>query len=198
MNQPQHDLARIRQLMEESQRTVDENGKHFLLWGALGTVGLVATWVFVVGRSTLDPRWVWAGVLGVGWVASVWLGLRSDARARVRTAGRRVVAAVWVSCAVTMTLIGVAGMAGPVVGMPSLSGLIASVMALGLASTGVLTGLRWLVWVGVAWWVGAAVMLFVPGSYTLLLLAGMTLLLEVVPGALLYARSREQAGGAVR
>lgn len=198
MNQPQHDLAMIRQLMEESQRTVDENGKHFLLWGALGTVGLVATWLFVVGRMTLDPRWLWAVILGVGWVGSFWLGVQSGARARVRTAGRRVIAAVWVSCGVTMTLIAGAAMLGRVVALPSLSGLIASVMALGLAMTGVLTGLRWLLGVGVAWWIGAGVMLFVPGPYTLLLLAGMALVLEVVPGLVLYARARERAGGAVR
>jgi hypothetical protein len=40
-------------------------------------------------------------------------------------------------------------------------------------------------------------MLFVPGTYTLLLLAAMTLLLEVGPGLVLYARSRERVGGAV-
>jgi hypothetical protein len=37
----------------------------------------------------------------------------------------------------------------------------------------------------------------VAGPYSLLLLAGMTVVLEVVPGALLYARSRERVGGAV-
>ncbi len=190
MNQPEQDLAFIRRLMDETQQTVADNGSHFLVWGLLAPVGLVLTWLYAEGRPVADPRLVWGAVLVVGWGLSLWLGMRGSGRARVRTGGRRVLGVVWLSCAVTMTLVALAGLLGSVVPMESLAGLMAALMGLGIVATGVLTGTRWLAGVGGAWWAGAGVMLFVPGTYVLLLLAAMALLLELVPGMLLYTRSR--------
>lgn len=195
MERAREDLAVIRQLMEETRREVVDGGRHFVIWGLVATVGLVSTYLAALGRPLLDPRWVWVGLLAVGWTASVVVGLRDDRRARVRTAGRRILSVVWVSVAVTMTLIGVAGMFGEVVSDRSLAGLLSVVIAAPVLVTAQLTGERWLMAVAAGWWLGGGVMLFVPGLYALPLMASMALLLLAVPGLVLGARSRGSGAG---
>lgn len=194
------DLALIRRLMEDSRREVVDRGKHFLIWGVIPVVGLVATYARATTGAGPDPRWVWMGVLVVGWGASMVVGWRDGRRQRVFTTARRILTATWVAMAVTLTLIALGGMFGALVDVRALPGLLSVTMAPAVLLTAVLTGERWLTAVAVGWWLGGGVMLFVPGLYTLLLMAAMALLLLAVPGVVLYARSRRrdaEVGGGV-
>lgn len=195
MHEPGEDLAVIRRLMEDSHRVVHDNGAYFLVWGVLATVGLVLTYLAVVGAVALEPRWSWGGVLVVGWGLSMWLGWRGHTRSRVRTVGRRYLGVLWLTCAVTLTVVSVAAFAGAVVSANALPGLVSVVIAMPFAGTSVLTGERWVGVVAAGWWLGGAVMLVVPGLYTLPMLALMTLLLEVVPGVVFYRRSKGMVVG---
>ena len=190
------DLALIRRLMEETRREVVDRGKHFTIWGGISTVGLLVTWWAALGRTEANPSLVWAVLLALGWAASLYVGFRDARGAGVRTTGRRLLSGTWITAAVTLTLVGVAGMFGDVLGYRGLPGVLSVVMAMPIWMTSQLTGERWLAWVAAGWWVGGAVMLFVPGLYSLPLMAAMSLLLLAVPGGVLNARSG-RTGGAV-
>lgn len=197
----QEDLALIRRLMEDGRREVVDRGKHFIIWGVVPAVGAALTYAYVSGAGVPDPVWVWAGLLVVGWVASLVVGWRDSRTARVQTLARRLLSGVWVSMAVSLTVIGLAGMFGSVLNYRALPGVLSVVMAAPVLVTMLLTGERWLGLVATGWWVGGAVMLFVPGGYTLLLLAAMSLALLALPGFVLNAKARDRAvssnGGAV-
>lgn len=190
------DLELIRRMMEESRREVVDRGKHFLIWGVLPVVGLVATYMNAVEGGEPYAHWVWLGVLVVGWTASMMVGWRDGRTSKVTTPARRILSAVWVSMAIALTLVALAGMFGSLVSTHALPGLMSVMLAPPVLVSSVLTGERWLGLVAAGWWLGGAVMLFVPGLYTLLLMAAMSLLLLAVPGAVLYARSRGNGGAA--
>lgn len=192
---PQQDLALIRQLMEESRREVGERGGHFLIWGGITAVGLTVTYLAALGQLPWNPAWVWVGLLVVGWGASIVVGHRQGRQAGVSPLGRRLLSGTWIAVAVTMTLIGVAGMFGDVVPHVALPGLLSAVIAAPVLATALLTRQRWLGWVAGGWWLGGATMLFIPGIYSLPLMAVMSLLLLALPGAVLHARSRRVSGG---
>jgi hypothetical protein len=192
MPEPREDLAAIRRLMEESQAAAGEDGRHFLLWGTLTAAGLLGTYAGVTGALAIDPRWLWGVLVALGWIGSFWIGARGNRQARVRTLGRRLLAVVWTACGVTLSLIAAAGLFGGAVSPRALSGLVSVVVAGGFLASAVLTGHRWLGAVAAAWWFGGGMMLFFPGLYTLPLLAAMTVALQVVPGAVLYRRSRRR------
>lgn len=193
MTHPQDDLAAIRRLMEDSQTAAADDGLHFLLWGVLTAAGLLGTYAAVTGAAAVDPRWLWGVLLALGWAGSTWFGVRDARRARVRTLGRRLVAVVWIACGVTLTLIAAAGLLGGAVDPRALSGLVAVVIGGPFLATAALTGERWLGAVAAAWWLAGAVMLFVPGLYTLPLLAAMALAFEAAPGLVLHRRRRRLA-----
>lgn len=186
----EEDLATIRRLLEEGRQAVVDRGLHFMIWGAVPASGLVATYVKASTGAGPDPRWVWAALLVVGWMLSFVVGWRAGRGARVSTLASRLLTATWVSAGVSLTLIALAGMFSGLVGAPALPGLLAAVIGAPILTTSLLTGQRWLAWVAAGWWIGGGVMLFVPGIYSLLLMAVMAVVLMMVPGAVLWVRSR--------
>lgn len=190
---PAQDLALIRRIMDETRQEAVDRGKHFIIWGLVTAVGLAVTYQAITGALAVNPAIVWTVLLAIGWAASLTIGWIDGRRARVTTLGRRLLSAVWISTAVTLTLTGMAGMFGEVLDARALSGVLSAILAAPILVTALLTGESWLRAVAGAWWVGAAVMLFVPGIYALLLLAVMALLLMALPGVVLYVRSRRPA-----
>lgn len=187
----QQDLALIRQLMDDSRREVVDRGKHFIIWGTVPAVGALLTYAYANGAAVPDPTLVWGALLILGWLASFVVGWRDSRRARVSTTARRLLSGLWVSAAVSLTLLGLAGMFGPALDGRALPGVLSAVIAAPVLVTMLLTGERWLGLVAVGWWVGGALMLFAPGRYSLLVLAVMSLVLLAVPGIILNAKARQ-------
>lgn len=183
------DLALIRRVMEESRRAVVDRGMHFIIWGTLPALGMVATYVRVATGEGPNPLWAWIAVLVLSWSASMVVGWREGRRAPVKTLAYRLLTAMWVSVGVSLTIVGIAGMFGPMIPTGALAGLVATMLAPAVLVAGLLTQQPWLGWVAVGWWTGAAVMLFFPGLYILLLMAVMSVLLLALPGALLMRRA---------
>ena len=192
-HQAELDLALIRRVMDETRQEVVDRGKHFIIWGLVTAVGLAVTYQAITGPLTVNPATVWVVLLALGWAASLAVGWADSRRARVTTLGRRLLSAVWVATAVTLTLTGLAGMFGDVLDPRALSGVLAAIIAAPILVTALLTGESWLRAVAAAWWLGGGVMLFVPGIYAILLMAAMALLLMALPGVVLYVRSRRPA-----
>lgn len=197
------DLATIRRLMEDGRREVVDRGKHFIIWGVVPALGSLLTYAFLAGASGVPhPSLTWGVLLVVGWAASFVVGWREGRRARVRTHAGRLLSGVWVSAAVSLTLLGVAGMLGGGMSQQAIPGVVSVVIAAPVLVTMLLTGERWLGLVAVGWWAGGALMLFAPGPYTLLVMAVMGLLLLAVPGLVLNAKARRRTsssrGGAAQ
>ncbi len=191
------DLEMIRQLMEDGRREVVDRGKHFIIWGVVSAIGAVLTYAFVAagGATYPHPGLVWSALLVVGWGSSAWVGWRDGRSPRVRTLARRLMTGVWVASAVSLTLLGLAGMWGGVLSDVALPGVMSAVIGAPVLVTMVLTGERWLGLVAAGWWLGGGVMLFLSGPYSLLLMAAMAVLLLVVPGVVLNGAARRRAAG---
>lgn len=187
------DLALIRQLMEDGRREVVDRGKHFIIWGVVPAVGALLTYAHASGAAVPHPTLSWAVLLVVGWMGSFVVGWRDSRGARVRTLARRLLSGVWISAAVTLTVLALAGMFGRGLSHTALPGVLSAVIAAPVLVTMLLTSERWLGLVAAGWWAGGALMLFAPGSYTLLVMAALSLLLLAVPGLVLNAKARRRA-----
>lgn len=183
------DLAAIRRLMEENRNVVEAGGKHLVWWGLLTAAGMGTTWLLVRADSWAPIPWVWVGAVAVGWVLSVAAGRRDARRAPVRTMGTRLGGAIWMAFGGTATLVGLLGPASGALPVQALPGVMGILLGGAFFTSGFLPGIGWLRFVGLGWWATGAVMLWMPGVHTLLLLAGLVVVLQVVPGAMLAARS---------
>jgi hypothetical protein len=180
--QAREDLAAIRQMMERSRGVVGYAAPHFVGWGILMAVALVATYLLTgQGRE----GWIsglWIVAVGLGWGLSWVLAVRARRRGRVRSHAGRMLGGLWLGTGVTMMTLGFAGPAGGGISSSAVAGVLAAVLGAAYFATGVLSGGRWLMGVGAGWWAGSLVMLLWPGPNALLLMAALMLCLQAGPG----------------
>lgn len=184
----ERDLATIRRLMEESRNQISGTGRHWVVWGVASVLGLLGTWAAVAGRVGVRPLWIWSGLLAGAWFASLWMGRRGSGGG-VRNEITRLVHAIWIGLGISFTILGVGGMLSPLVDSRALPGLFAAAMGAGIFATGAVAGLAWLRWVAVVWWGGGVLLLALPGAHTLPLMAGMLVVLQILPGVILERRA---------
>lgn len=189
--QARRDLEIVRRLMEDARGVEWRHGPHFVLWGALSAVALLLTWGSALGAIGLAPVWIWAIVLTLGWLGSFRLSMRAGGASRRVTAGSRLLGGIWVGAGVTLTTIGMLGVAAGAVPVILLPGLLSLVFGAAYWATAAVTARRGERGYAIGWWVGGAAMLLWPnGLWTLPTLAGMVVGLEVVPGLILVRRGR--------
>jgi hypothetical protein len=128
--------------------------------------------------------------LATGWGLALWVGRRDEVRAPVQTLLARVVAGIWVGCGVSATLVAVLGYYARALPERTLPGVSALVVAAGFFATSFAYRSSWMRLSAVGWWLGAIGMLLWPGPRTLLVMAGLLMVLQVLPGVLFYRRSR--------
>ncbi len=185
------ELAAIRRMMDEAQRSIEDNGKYFVTWGALTIVGLVATYITVTRDAPLRTLWIaWAMLVALGWLLGAWWGRRDRARAPARTIASTMVADNWSAMGLALTLLVFAGAASGTISPRAVPGVVCALIGSGTFASASVYRQPPLRAMALGWWAGAAVMLLRPGVYTILLMAAMVLVLFVVPGVLLWTRAR--------
>lgn len=190
---PIDDLQFIRKLMSETKTTVVDNGVEYIFWGILVAVGLISMYFFFLLDIDLPVLYLWLGIIGAGWVFSAVTGYKRSRRIKVRTFAGNLLGAIWLSAGIAMSMFGfVATTAGAIRG-GFVSPSISVVLGMAFFVSSYLHGESWMKWIAVLWWAGAAVMFYNPGLYTVLMMAGMMICLQVLPGIYLYRKYKSEA-----
>lgn len=185
------DLQYIRKVIEDSKRTLVYNGLDYIVWGVLVIIGLVSTYVLVESRIYFNYFWVWLALVALGWIFSLVSSNKSKARLP-RTFSDRIVSSIWLSSGIAMSII---GFVGPVSGAfypVFISPLLSVVLGAAYFVTGNVFGSRWFTYLSLGWWAGAIAMFFMPGIHSLVMMALMMLLLQTIPGIILYRRYKHE------
>lgn len=182
------DLEAIRRMMEEAQSGAPDSGKHFLLWGAVTAVGLVGTYINLNGPPEATG-WLWGVAIALGWAVAMWVGWREQSRARVQNLMNSVVAGIWIGTSVSVTLVVIGGLYLKAFAASALPGATSLVIGGGFFASSFAYRSAWLRAMAIGWWVGGSAMLAWRGPYTLLLMAGLVVAFDIVPGIVLFRRA---------
>ena len=177
----------IAQLMHEAQAIVDDNGLQFVSWGALTVTGLLFTYLAVALRLPPSiPAIVWAILLVLGWLQWVWWGRRAHSRARVHTMTTRLVGSIWTSVGLALTALFLASVLWETLPAAALPGVVSSLLGIAYFACAPVYPKLPLRLLASLWWLGALLLFAWSGAHTLLVMAGMVLVLQVVPGIRLW------------
>lgn len=177
------DLAMIRRLMEQSRGTTDAAAPHFVLWGVLITGALVASYANAVGAIAVDEMWLWVGAVGVGWILSLIIAARTSRERAVRGPGGRIMASIWIGAGIALTLLGFVGApTRAFVEAGATFGAMAAVLGAACFASAAVQGSGGFRLLAAGWWAGAAAMFVWPGLVSVLVMAGLMVLLHLVPG----------------
>ncbi|MGD8176337.1 hypothetical protein [Marinimicrobium sp. ARAG 43.8] len=178
------DLTYIRELMAGTRRAASISGGYFIVWGVATGVGLVLTWLQVVGVLPYRPMMTWVPCIAFGMIGNLLL-IRRDIRRPVQSYAGRLVGMVWVAVGVTQLIYFFAGLGTHTLPGQVLPAVFSALIGTGLFLTGVLAGLGWLRNLALGWWLGSLVMFLWPGEYAILLMGVLLLLCYVLPGVVL-------------
>ena len=198
--QAQEELAYIRKIITESRSSFVEDGKPYIFWGMLVSLGMTLTYISALTQTELYVGYFWIGLVVLGWGSTIYY-IRQSKKKEQRTKSfiDRIQGAIWGACgnATGLSILLIMLFSGRVVGdFPPLSQyyiLFFTSMILGIAYflSGIANDLNWLRNVGYVWWAGAVVMFIWPSVHMLGLYALMIFLFQVIPGIILMKRYKK-------
>ncbi len=179
----QDDLAFIKKIVEESRKNVCASGDHLIVWGILISIALVVSWILALNQISGMTEWIhWGLVIAGGWLFELIYNRKVGRNKPVRTYAEKADGMLWLAIGITMTTVGFFGGWGGAINTQFLSPLFSAILAIGYFSSGVIYDVKWIRNLAFGWWGGAIIMFIFPGMYHLLLMAGMMIAFQTIPG----------------
>lgn len=193
VQQAEFEISYIKKLMEESRRSLAENGTGYIFWGVLVVIGIVFNYLYIVEAVTIKPLFVWAGVVGIGWAVTFWGVKKSLTCPGNRTLLNKILGTVWFSAGVAMTLIGFAGTMSGTLGGYAVLPTICLVLGIAYYVSGTIYGEKWIRFIGLGWWLAATGLFFWRNINSLLIFAGLMIVFQIIPGLYFYKKWKESS-----
>ena len=181
------DLAFIRQIMERSRRVTVLGGHYFIVWGLLVALGLATNWLLIEQRliTRVNSGLLWAFVILIGYAYTFW-AQRDDRKVEgAESRDGYLIGMVWLAFgAGALAILTGSLILGALPGR-TLPGIYAVLTGTAFFLHGTMAGIGWLRNVGILWWLAALPLFTASGPDTMLVYAGLLLVLQVVPGIIL-------------
>jgi len=191
--QAELELSEIKRIMEDSRRIMIDDGTGFILWGSLVAMGLISSYLSVLGYLEWKVSSIaWFALIGLGWLITIFQLRREKKERKAVSFAGKVAGAIWGSAGITMTIIGFVGSYSGLVKGMGISPLMACVLAAAFFVSGVIYNDKTFRYLSFGWWAGALVMFFWHSSHTLLLFALMILFMQVLPGYIMYKKWKKE------
>ncbi|MBC8323139.1 MAG: hypothetical protein H8E70_06185 [Candidatus Marinimicrobia bacterium] len=179
----QDDLAFIKGIIAESRKNRSASGIHLIVWGFLIPIGLIIDWFMIVkGLQGIKELYLWGLIIGSGWLFEMIYGWKVDRKKPVRTYAEKVDGFLWLSIGITLTILGFVGSSSGAIHAQFISPVFSTILAIGYFSSGFVYEVKWIRNLAFGWWGGAIIMFIFPGHYHLLLMAGMMIAFQTIPG----------------
>jgi len=188
----QQELAFIKKVMEDSRRIICDDGKSFIFWGILISIGMLVTYLKIAMDWGVNLGWFWPVLISFGWIVTIYVEIRADKKRSSKTFAAKILGSVWISCGIAMTILGFVGSITGAYNGVFISPLISVVLGIGYLLTGVIQGKRWVSLLAIGWWSGALLMFYLQNLETLLIMTGMMIFLQTIPGMILYKESKRE------
>jgi len=182
-------IAYIKEIIAESRRDIIENGIGYIFLGTIFFIGFMSTYIGMLYGFYFKFGWNWFLLIAFAWIVS-FSGLlkKKDVTVR-RTFSREILRATWISIGISLTIIGFIGSIYGAIPAYSILPIIAIFLGMAYMVSGIIYGYRWVSYLSYIWWVFSIFMFIYPGRHQLLLISVMIILLQIIPGIILYKKS---------
>jgi len=187
----QDSLRVIHEMIENSKAKLKDNGFFYLLWGWLVLIASLSN--FFLLKIGFEQAWLpWPVLTISGGIVSGIAGYRLGKKAKVRTLVDTATIYLWYGFVVTLIIILFSVSIGRLSWMVT-NALIIALYGLGTFVSGGILKFKPLIFGGIFSWVIAIVTLFVPGSFSLLMVALSIVVAYLIPGYMLKSRFKNHS-----
>jgi hypothetical protein len=191
----QEELSFIKKVIEDSKKILIMDGKDFIIWGIITALGLLITYFAIITKQYSLIDWTWFILIGLGWVYAFFSNIKRAKKQKTRTFAGKIMGAIWFSMGIAATILGFIGGGSGAINGIFISPAISTVVGVAYFLSGIVYGSKWMTGLSVGWWLGAVYMFLFPGIYSLLIMAGMMLLFQIIPGIVLYRKYTVEFSG---
>jgi hypothetical protein len=181
------ELTYIKQIIDESRKTIIYNGKDYIFWGIIVAFGmLLHVFIYIY--------WLWLIIVAVGWSYSFYLHFTQRKKRRKSTFAGKIIWSVWLANGIGMSIIGFIGTYSHGVNPAYLNAIFASLLATAYFISGMIVDNKIMRVLSILWWCGSIAMFFFPGDHTFLIMAAMMILFQVIPGIIIFKEYKKEIG----
>jgi hypothetical protein len=192
------DIDFVKKVMEESRKTLIQDGVDFLRWGILLSFGIFVSYFSDYFHW---QKWhmfaFWFAIVIIGWGFTIRSYIKVRKRKSTSFTGK-IIWSTWIGCGIALTILGFVGQLGGVLG--ELTGIhktiyivavTAAIMGIGYYANGILIGSRWYIFFAICWWCGSILLFFYYRIESLLIFGLMMLCFQVIPGYIFVRQRRK-------
>jgi hypothetical protein len=190
-NKAMDELLFIKKVIEDSRKIVVDNGMGFIVWGILITVGMLFGYIKFLLNLHFDYIWAWVVIIAAGWAFSFFKYYKKTS-CKVETFAGRITGTLWFSFGISMSIVGFGGYFTGAVRGEYISSMMAVMLGAAYYISSVLYGWKWFKSVGILWWCGGIVMFNIAGMEQFLIMSGLMIFGQVIPGIIIYRKYKSQ------
>jgi hypothetical protein len=191
--QAELELSVIKKIMEDSRRVVSDNGWHYIFWGVIVTIALIAN--YIMALSHVDMKFagiMWFVMMVSAAIVEGVIERRNEKKRKAMTFAAKLLGSLWTSSGIAMFMIGFIGTISGAYNPVYISPLISIVLGVAYFTSGAIQQIKWLQMLSVGWWLGAIGTFAFPGIHTLLIFAAMIVCFQIIPGVILFKKWKKE------
>ncbi|MBL8006353.1 MAG: hypothetical protein JNJ56_02390 [Ignavibacteria bacterium] len=193
INQAATELSVIKKIMEDSRRINIDNGIHYIFWGVLVSVTLLANYFMVLYKVSLNYiGLMWMIIMIAGAVAGSFINKYQERTFRVKTYAGRLLGSLWFASGVSMFTYGFIGIITGAYNAIYCCPIIAVSLGISYYTSGAIQQIRWLQYVAAGWWLGGWALFYMKSVHILLVFAIMMICFQLIPGIVLFNKSKRE------
>ena len=188
------EISYIKHIIQDSRKAFVDNGIGYIIWGIIIVIGILSSYYMTINRIENNYGLNWIILISLGWIFSFVFAKRKKREFKTSTFAGKILAAVWFSSGVAMTLIGFVGTTSGAVHGVFISPIISVILGIAFFISGFIYGSKWISLLSIGWWAGAILMFYWPGVQVFLIMSFMMILFQIIPGIILYQKAKKEIG----
>lgn len=189
--QAEEELSVIKKIMEDSRKINIDNGIYYIFWGVLVTVTLLINYYMVLTKVSLNYiGMMWFVLMSAGAITGIFIQKAIDKTERVKTYAGRILGSLWFASGMGMFMIGFVGVITNAYAAIFICPIISIILGISYYTSGAIQQIKWLQYISYGWWIGGIILFYAPSVHTLLVFALMLTCFQVIPGIILYKKSK--------
>ncbi len=187
--QAEIEISTIKKIMEDSRRLAVHNGKHYIFWGVLVSVALLANYIMVVMNVAIDYQgFMWFVLMIGGAITGAIIEKLEHRKKCARTFAGKLLSTLWFASGISMFIFGFVGTVFQAYNPLFICPIIFTVLGVSYYISAEIQQTSWFKYLSFGWWIGAVLLFIFPGTHSLLISGIMMIGLQTIPGIVLYRR----------
>lgn len=185
------ELQFIRKIVDEGKKSVVYNGKDYIFWGIIVIVGMMSTFIAHMNHIHFNYFLIWVVLIPIGWAYSIYNRREHKIKYPSTYAGK-LIASVWGSAGIAMTIIGFIGTYLGTIKPMAISPVLSIIMGSAYFMSGKIVGVKWISNLSFGWWLGGILLFYVTNVYSFLIMSLLMLFFQTLPGMLIYKKYKQE------